>query len=278
MGLFSNKNKPCPLCGKATPRLLATKIQDDPICSDCSGGISAEDEIRRTFRLEDLRAHLEYRAANKQAFDALVPTRTVTDDGLKMLIDDKKRVFAFQTWADDNPPIFLFDSILGYELYQDDDLVESWQPGAPYVPYTPALPDTLLGDLAMIARALSQDDDDRRNERYYSMNFRLMLQLDNPWWHTWKVKDQTTSGYSYEFQNRVNREFAEIRNLCNAIASCGGAAVATVPGGAPLGAGGGTAAAAEDAADGIKKFKELLDAGIINQEEFDAKKKQLLGI
>ncbi len=32
------------------------------------------------------------------------------------------------------------------------------------------------------------------------------------------------------------------------------------------------------AADEIKKFKELLDLGVISQEEFDAKKKQLLGI
>ena len=31
-------------------------------------------------------------------------------------------------------------------------------------------------------------------------------------------------------------------------------------------------------ADDIKKFKELLDMGAINQEEFDAKKKQLLGL
>jgi Zn-finger nucleic acid-binding protein len=31
-------------------------------------------------------------------------------------------------------------------------------------------------------------------------------------------------------------------------------------------------------ADEIKKFKELLDMGIISQEEFDAKKKQLLGL
>ena len=32
------------------------------------------------------------------------------------------------------------------------------------------------------------------------------------------------------------------------------------------------------AADELKKFKELLDMGIITQEEFDAKKKQLLGL
>jgi len=32
------------------------------------------------------------------------------------------------------------------------------------------------------------------------------------------------------------------------------------------------------AADELKKFKELLDTGVITQEEFDAKKKQLLGL
>ena len=35
---------------------------------------------------------------------------------------------------------------------------------------------------------------------------------------------------------------------------------------------------AVSAADEIKKFKELLDSGIITQEEFDTKKKQLLGL
>lgn len=35
---------------------------------------------------------------------------------------------------------------------------------------------------------------------------------------------------------------------------------------------------AVSAADEIKKFKELLDMGIITQAEFDAKKKQLLGL
>ena len=37
-------------------------------------------------------------------------------------------------------------------------------------------------------------------------------------------------------------------------------------------------APAVSAADELKKFKELLDMGIISQEEFDAKKKQLLGL
>ena len=31
-------------------------------------------------------------------------------------------------------------------------------------------------------------------------------------------------------------------------------------------------------ADELKKYKELLDSGVITQEEFDAKKKQILGL
>lgn len=42
--------------------------------------------------------------------------------------------------------------------------------------------------------------------------------------------------------------------------------------------GAGAAAAAISPAEEIKKFKALLDDGIISQEEFDAKKKQLLGL
>lgn len=34
----------------------------------------------------------------------------------------------------------------------------------------------------------------------------------------------------------------------------------------------------QSAADELKKFKELLDMGIITQEEFEAKKKQLLNL
>ncbi len=37
-------------------------------------------------------------------------------------------------------------------------------------------------------------------------------------------------------------------------------------------------AGASDAVEEIKKYKELLDSGIITQEEFDTKKKQLLGL
>ena len=32
MGLFSNNKKLCPICGSPTPRLLATVVDDQPLC------------------------------------------------------------------------------------------------------------------------------------------------------------------------------------------------------------------------------------------------------
>ena len=32
MGLFTNNKKLCPVCGKPTPRLLATTVEGIPIC------------------------------------------------------------------------------------------------------------------------------------------------------------------------------------------------------------------------------------------------------
>ena len=52
------------------------------------------------------------------------------------------------------------------------------------------------------------------------------------------------------------------------------AAPAAAPAPAPAAA----PASVSEAADDLLKLKELLDAGILTQEEFDAKKKQLLGL
>ena len=43
MGLFSNNKKLCPICGSPTPRLLATRIEGQPICKECDSQIDLPD-------------------------------------------------------------------------------------------------------------------------------------------------------------------------------------------------------------------------------------------
>ena len=57
--------------------------------------------------------------------------------------------------------------------------------------------------------------------------------------------------------------------MCDVVAAMAGSAFASQEPAAP---------SVERTADDIIKFKNLLDAGVITQEEFDTKKKQLLGI
>ena len=43
MGLFTNNKKLCPICGNPTPRLLATKVEDVPLCKECAAKIDLPD-------------------------------------------------------------------------------------------------------------------------------------------------------------------------------------------------------------------------------------------
>ena len=65
MGLFSNNKKLCPICGSPTPRLLATKIEGQPICKECDSQIDLPDGAVNRMSLSDFRQYLAAFAENK---------------------------------------------------------------------------------------------------------------------------------------------------------------------------------------------------------------------
>jgi len=74
---------------------------------------------------------------------------------------------------------------------------------------------------------------------------------------TWKKKDLNEGGLA--LKNLLEKKIHEAKT---------GAKTIKVEGGGP----------ALSTADELLKFKQMLDAGIITQDEFDTKKKQLLGL
>jgi len=54
MGLFSNNKKLCPICGNATPRLLARKVEGVPICGDCDAKIDMRKDKQNALTLQEL--------------------------------------------------------------------------------------------------------------------------------------------------------------------------------------------------------------------------------
>lgn len=266
LGIFSNKKKPCPICGKATPRLLATKIVDStPICSDCGIKISMVHTQVSNLSLEELQEHLAMREENRNNLEHIFrPNRIIPIGFTNLNIDEANKMFTIplHMCGDvNNPPIFKFEELTGYELHDDHGLIEHFQKGdtAPQVSsiaYAPALHYT----------DRTRDDDNKPKD--ISRSFKLKLFLSNPCWSMVESSAGSVVAKELRFQLEYNEHIGKLRMVMAALTAIMGVDAA----------GNATQSNADSIAEDIMKFKGLLDGGIITEEEFNAKKKQLLGI
>ena len=65
MGLFTNNKKLCPICGNPTPRLLATKVEDVPLCKECAAKIDLPDGALDQMTLHQLGKYMDFYAENE---------------------------------------------------------------------------------------------------------------------------------------------------------------------------------------------------------------------
>ena len=74
MGLFSNNKKLCPICGSPTPRLLATKVEDMPLCKECAGKVDLPDGVLERMSLDQFKKYIAYYDENQALRDAFKET------------------------------------------------------------------------------------------------------------------------------------------------------------------------------------------------------------
>ena len=74
MGLFSNKKKPCPICGSATPRLLPDTIEGMPICKECAKKKDMPDYVFDGMTLDGFRQYLGFHQQNQPLRNQFQPT------------------------------------------------------------------------------------------------------------------------------------------------------------------------------------------------------------
>jgi hypothetical protein len=261
MGLFTNNKKPCPICGEGTPRLLATEIAGDvPICSDCAFKISIGTAKVKDFTLKDLKEHLTMREENANRIkNEFRPNKSYEIGWTKLNIDEANKLFTIplnMCGDTNNPPVFKFEELMGYELEEENCVIERFNRGdrAPLctpMMYTPVQQMTTAA------------------QEHISRDFKLNLYLTNPYWDKVESSAGSASGSRTSFQWEYRKYLGEIRIVTMAIAAMIGVDLADENN---------DHGNANAVAGSLMKFKELLDAGIITQEEFDAKKKQLLGI
>ena len=156
----------------------------------------------------------------------------------------------------DNPPVFKFEELIGYELLASRQVVERFHKGDVSPEYIP-----------LVFKTVSHFFDDNAISLDSTCYFSYILYLTNPCWNKLKV-DAGTARKKYNIKRNIDGHFDELQIVTTALLDMMGYYASDE-----------ASIENEDAAaEELMKFKELLEGGVITQEEFDEKKNQLLEI
>ncbi len=139
MGLFSKKF--CDVCGNKIGLLGNRKLEDGNLCKDCAKKLSPWFSERRHSTLNEIKAQLAYREANKEKVAAFNASKTL-GNRTKLMIDYQKRQFMVaktSNIAQENPDILDFSQVRGCEMTIDEsrDEIERQTEDGSTVSYDP---------------------------------------------------------------------------------------------------------------------------------------------
>lgn len=189
------------------------------------------------------------RSIYKAQKDTLRENFTITTKiGDQILIDEYSKTFKI------NPTIYEFSQIISYELYEDNSTIMSGGVGRAIIG------DALFGRVGAVIGVAT------RKSQNICSNMEIVITLKDEYHPvaTIKLIESDTNRNSEKYKTAIK----EARNIISKLDNITHANKET---------------AKEDVimtsvADEIRKFKNLLDDGIITEEEFIIKKKQLLNL
>lgn len=303
MGLFGKK-PPCPICGGKIGWLMPSKIEDEYICSDCYAKIDMQDEIKNSLTMQKFREYLGFYEKNCLLRDRFVISQTV-DFGwwdTKLIFDYENHLFCLSK----NPDKTIFEGkdLVSFVIKEDTTpLFKGTANGIKR--YESSIPEKAMAlapriDQYIINRQMmenlermTRDKDDNTYRRMPTMDipepfkkFNVELRFDHPYWNsfhcdmngpTFSDTYPDVNDYIRSYQNSVK----ELEILVDALREVAfpKAMDENVRKGALEAA---ASLQAEtrpvDAIEEIRKYKGLLEEGIITDEEFQAKKKEIMGI
>ena len=309
MGLFKKKD-PCAICGGKVSGLFPSKIEGQYVCGDCYGVVDLP-STRPTaaMTIEDFRGYMQFREENALLKAQFQPTQKI-DFGLwdtKFMFDMNNRLLCMDKNLDKT--IFEGVHIKSFVIKEDSiPLYEGSAAGLNH--YTSTVPERAMEMGPQISRLAMQAQMRRDMERlrehignnnsntsnsYISnidipepfKNFNVEIWFEHPYWDVFKADmsgptfdderpDLNDYLQSYEEKAKVMDELAHaFMNLAfpgapeQVVAPAG-----TVVQGSTMAA----TTASTDVVEEIQKYKALMEQGVITEEEFAAKKRQLLGI
>ena len=313
MGLFTNNKKLCPICGSPTPRLLAAAIEGQNLCKECAAKLNLPDGVQETMTVDEFREYINCHDANKPLRDSFTETyrynfgffkgalRLDLDHQLLRLGDsdaafamEPANVKSFRILEDGN---VLYEGEKGNFRSYKSDMKERLKELKPRIDEYKMLRHEyeIMEEMQRNREQMSGKED--RDFRDWIMEpdfnvpnpvekFAVEITLDHPYWSgfyketgvpKFDTEHPSTIDYLDDYTQKTEELHALAQNLMQIIDPQAqekvldpNAPTKSAPQAAPV--------QTEDPTVALPKYKALLDAGVITAEEFEAKKKQLLGL
>lgn len=302
MGLFGKKD-PCAICGGKVKGLLPSKVEGRLICSDCYGNVDLPDGAVKGMTLSEFRGYMAFREENDVLRHQFQTTHQVDFGWLddKFLFDMSHGLLCMDKHL--NRTIFETKHIKSFVI-REDSVVLFEGSAAGLICYPSFVPERVMEIAPEIDRIRMQEQMQRNAERFVDMldgkrdndthyhhyrdipepfqKFLIEIYFDHPYWSVFTA-DMSGPTFDNTYPD-VNDYLRDYHNSAAIMDELAHALMELAFPGAPVVDPNAPAMPAEpitapvDAVTEIQRYKALLDQGIITEEEFTAKKRQLLGI
>jgi len=262
MGLFSSP-KYCPVCGNQVKGHFNLKIKDNAtLCQNCSNQVFFMDPSMRPFQsAEDIKEFFSYRNKNKEIFQTFRTTREIAASGLVFRVDENQHLWYCCIKNADNPPIFSYNEVIDYELLENGETLTQGGIGRALAG------GVLFGGVGAIVGGVTGG----KKSQTIVTSLTIRISLNNTYnkqvtinFLQPGIKYKSNSITYNTCKNNANNVISLLDSMCHQLTANSEPQKASP--------------AVLSPADEILKYKNLLDSGIITQEEFDKKKQQLLNL
>lgn len=200
MGSMKKDKIPCPICGETTPRQLMTQIQGDVfVCSKCILKVSIGRRKVRDFTLNDLKEHLIMREKNANLIkNVFRPSKSFEIGWTHISIDDANNLFIIplnMCGDTNNPPVFKFEELMGYDLLEEECVVEHFSRGIKALLRAPRV----FSSMKQYRGELNKE------KEMFSYEFIVHLYLSNPYWDEVKFSAGFVTGDQYTIQKNYSK-------------------------------------------------------------------------
>lgn len=313
MGLFTKKERPpCAICGGKVTGLFPWEIEGQKVCDTCYGVVDLPKGFMDHMTIEEFKKYMVFREENNQLRQRFQITQQIDfgwfDD--KFVFDTENRLLCMDKNL--RKTIYEGSQITSFEICEDRSPLFSGSAEG-LVCYTSMVPQRVKAMEPQIMQLRLQAEmrremeimiensrkDDDSGPKYHSSSivdipepfkkFEIEIHFDHPYQPPvysadkkgpeFSYSDPDVNDYLLQYENDV-RLMEEMARALMEVAFPGALERRVVPDGAASAGSGNVSAPGVpvDTVEELKRFKELLDKGILTEEEFMAKKRQLLGI